>query len=186
VLAYPYRHIKNATETHTITSNDLITHEAQVSEQLVVMCLAVSQALLLIVAVTQERLLTLGTHKMLHIHNNSHYCTRTEMLVYLRILPQTLVRTQSHGMPSFKLTPQAVTWLYSPAFKLHYWWQLKYVLCEFKLTEKLSLLCNLLDNQTNWSIIPVKTVVFTVQIGSFLWMITQEPFGCFVTFKSAV
>jgi hypothetical protein len=71
VLASPSRHIQNATEIHTITSNDLITHEAQVSEQLVVMRLTVSQALLLIVAVAQERLLTLGTHEMLHIHNKS-------------------------------------------------------------------------------------------------------------------
>jgi hypothetical protein len=63
----------DTTRTHTITSDDLITHKAQVSKQLVVMCLTVSQALLLVVAVTQEWLLTLGAHKMLHKHINSNY-----------------------------------------------------------------------------------------------------------------
>jgi hypothetical protein len=60
-----------STEIHTITSNDLVTHKAQVSKQLMVMCLTISQALLLIVTVSQERLLTLGAHKMLRKHKES-------------------------------------------------------------------------------------------------------------------
>ena len=40
---------------------------AEVSKELVVVGLAVSQSLALVVPIAQERLLTLGTHKVLHM-----------------------------------------------------------------------------------------------------------------------
>lgn len=49
----------------TISANNLITNETQVSEQLVVMRLAIGQASLFIMAMTQEGFLALGTHKVL-------------------------------------------------------------------------------------------------------------------------
>lgn len=50
-----------------VTGDDLIADEAQVSKQLMIVRLAVGHATLLVVPVTKERLLTLGTHEMLHM-----------------------------------------------------------------------------------------------------------------------
>jgi len=50
-----------------VARDDGVTGEADVAEQLMVVDLAVGQALLLVVARTEERLLTLGTHKVLHM-----------------------------------------------------------------------------------------------------------------------
>ena len=49
----------------TIACYDAVALEADVSEELVVVSLAVGQALLLVMPMAKERLLTLGTHKML-------------------------------------------------------------------------------------------------------------------------
>lgn len=51
----------------TITSNDLIAYEAQIAKQLMVMCFTVSQSTLLIMAMAQKWLLTLGAHKVLDV-----------------------------------------------------------------------------------------------------------------------
>ena len=53
----------------TITGNYLITHKAQIAKQLVIMRLAIGQSLLLVVAVSQKRLLALGANKMLQCLN---------------------------------------------------------------------------------------------------------------------
>lgn len=50
-----------------ISGNDLIAHEAQIPEQLVVMRLAVGQAALLVMTMTQEGFLALRANKMLHV-----------------------------------------------------------------------------------------------------------------------
>lgn len=50
-----------------ITSNDLVAHIAQVSKQLMVMLLAVGKALLLVMAMTMEWLLTFGTYEVLNM-----------------------------------------------------------------------------------------------------------------------
>ena len=50
-----------------IRLDHLVTHIAQVAKQLMVVSLAVGQTLPLIMSVAQERFLTLGTHKMLHM-----------------------------------------------------------------------------------------------------------------------
>lgn len=50
-----------------ISPNDLVAHEAQVPEQLMIVGLAVRQALLLVMPMSQEWLLTAGTHKVLHM-----------------------------------------------------------------------------------------------------------------------
>lgn len=52
---------------HTIASNDLIANETQISKELMIMRLAIGQASLLVVPMTQEGLLTLGAHEMLHM-----------------------------------------------------------------------------------------------------------------------
>lgn len=52
---------------HTIASNDLIANETQISKELMIMRLAIGQAPLLVVPMTQEGLLTLGAHEMLHM-----------------------------------------------------------------------------------------------------------------------
>ena len=49
-----------------VTLDDLVAHVTQIPEQLVVVGLAVGQALALKVAVAQEWLLALGAHKVLH------------------------------------------------------------------------------------------------------------------------
>lgn len=53
----------------TVTGDDLVAHEAQISKQLMVMGLAVSQTTLLVVAMSEERLLALGADKMLQSRN---------------------------------------------------------------------------------------------------------------------
>jgi hypothetical protein len=51
---------------------------------------------------------------------------------------------------------------YLTAFEPHWWWQPEYILAQCKLTEKLSLLCHLLEkNQTKWSIMLSTTAVST-------------------------
>ena len=45
---------------------DLVADVAEVAEELVVVCLAVGQALALVVAVAEERLLALGAHEVFH------------------------------------------------------------------------------------------------------------------------
>ena len=52
----------------TISSNHLVADKADVAKQLVVVVLAVGQALLLVMARAKEGLLTLGAHKVLHTH----------------------------------------------------------------------------------------------------------------------
>lgn len=52
---------------HTIASNDLIANETQISEELMIMGFTVGQASLLVMSMTQEGLLALGTHEMLHM-----------------------------------------------------------------------------------------------------------------------
>jgi len=49
-----------------VALNDLVTHVAQVAEELVVVSLTVGQALPLVVSVAKERFLTLGADKVLH------------------------------------------------------------------------------------------------------------------------
>lgn len=49
----------------TVSTNDLIAHEAKISEQLMIVSLAISQSSLFVVTMTQERLLALGAHEML-------------------------------------------------------------------------------------------------------------------------
>ena len=58
----------------TVASDNLVANEAQVSEQLVVVSLAIGQSFLFVMAVTQERLLAFGTHKVLKqiTPNNTH------------------------------------------------------------------------------------------------------------------
>lgn len=58
-------------EELTITGDDLVAHEAQISKQLMVMGLAVSQTTLLVVAMSEERLLALGADKMLQRGKNN-------------------------------------------------------------------------------------------------------------------
>lgn len=55
-----------------ITLNHLIADKAQVPEQLVVVGFTVGQSLLLVVTMAQKRLLTLGTHKVLHVPVFTH------------------------------------------------------------------------------------------------------------------
>lgn len=55
-----------------VALNHLVANETQVPEQLVVMRFAVSQSLLLVVTMTQERLFALRTHKVLHMPVPSH------------------------------------------------------------------------------------------------------------------
>jgi hypothetical protein len=50
-----------------VALDDLVAHVAEVAKQLVVVRLAVGQALALVVTVTEERLLALGAHKVLHV-----------------------------------------------------------------------------------------------------------------------
>lgn len=50
-----------------ISRDDLIAHKAQIAEQLVVMRLAIRQALLFVMPMSKERLLALCTHKVLHV-----------------------------------------------------------------------------------------------------------------------
>lgn len=50
-----------------ISLDDLVADIAEVSKELVVVGLAVGQALPLVVPVAQERLLALGTHKVLNM-----------------------------------------------------------------------------------------------------------------------
>lgn len=50
---------------HDIAFNHTVAVIAHITEELVIMSLTVSQPLPLIMAMTEERLLTLGTHKML-------------------------------------------------------------------------------------------------------------------------
>jgi len=50
-----------------ISSNHLVAYKTQVAKQLVIMGFTVSQTFLLVVAMTKERFLTLGTYKMLHM-----------------------------------------------------------------------------------------------------------------------
>lgn len=64
----------------TISSNDLVADVAQVSEQLVVMLLAVRQPLLLVMSVPMEWLLTFGAHKMLKV------VTLYELIFFNRLL----------------------------------------------------------------------------------------------------
>lgn len=64
----------------TISSNDLVADIAQVSEQLVVMLLAVRQPLLLVMSVPMEWLLTFGAHKMLKV------VTLHELIFFNRLL----------------------------------------------------------------------------------------------------
>ena len=49
----------------TIASDNLVTDEAQIAKQLVIVSLAIGQSFLFVMAVTQERLLAFGTHKVL-------------------------------------------------------------------------------------------------------------------------
>ena len=51
----------------TVAWDDTIAGEADVSKQLVVVDLAVGQPLLLVVARSEKRFLTLGAHEMLHM-----------------------------------------------------------------------------------------------------------------------
>jgi len=53
--------------TEHISVDDVIAHKADVAKQLMVVDLTVRQALLLIMTSAQERLLTLGTHKVLNM-----------------------------------------------------------------------------------------------------------------------
>lgn len=50
-----------------ISCNDIVADVAEIPKELVIVSLAVSQALLFVVSVTQERLLALGTNKVLHM-----------------------------------------------------------------------------------------------------------------------
>lgn len=51
----------------TIAANDLITNEAQIAKQLMVVRFAISQSTFFVVTMSQERFLALGTHEMLHM-----------------------------------------------------------------------------------------------------------------------
>ena len=50
-----------------VALDDLVAHVAEVSEQLVVVGLAVGEPLALVVLVAEERLLALGAHEVLHV-----------------------------------------------------------------------------------------------------------------------
>lgn len=50
----------------TITSDDLITHKAEIPEQLMEMRLTVGQTSLFVMMMTKKWFLALGAHKMLH------------------------------------------------------------------------------------------------------------------------
>lgn len=54
-----------SSEPLTVTSDDLIADEAQISKQLMIVRLAVGHATLLVVTMAKEGFLTLGTHKVL-------------------------------------------------------------------------------------------------------------------------
>jgi hypothetical protein len=70
--------------------------------------------------------------------------------------------------------------MYSAAFEPHWWWQPEYIQADCKLTEKLSLLCHLLEkNQTISSIRFSKTAVFNTLVGSFTGSTTWELYGKF-------
>lgn len=55
-----------------ISSNDLIANETQVTKQLMVMCFTISQSLLLVMPLSQERFFTLCTHKVFHMPMFAH------------------------------------------------------------------------------------------------------------------
>lgn len=55
-----------------ISPNDLIANEAQVTKQLMVMCFTISQSLLLVMPLSQERFFTLRTYKVFHMPVFSH------------------------------------------------------------------------------------------------------------------
>ena len=59
--------LSSGSHTLTITINDSIADKAQISKQLMVVGLTVCQTLAFVVAVPHKRLLTLGTHKVLHV-----------------------------------------------------------------------------------------------------------------------
>lgn len=57
---------------HHISFDNTIAVVANISKQLVIVCFTVGQALALVVTVSQERFLTLSTHKMLHMPLLAH------------------------------------------------------------------------------------------------------------------
>lgn len=64
----------NALSVRTISRNDLVADETEISKQLVIMSLAVSEALLLVMTMTQERLLAFGAYEMLHVPMLAECC----------------------------------------------------------------------------------------------------------------
>lgn len=61
--------------SHTITGNHLIANKAQISKELMIMILTISQTTFLVMTMTEERFLTFGTNKMLqkiNIHKHTH------------------------------------------------------------------------------------------------------------------
>ena len=61
----------------TVPSNNLVTDEAEIAEQLMIMSLAISEALFLIMAMTQEGFLAFRTHKVLYMPVFSQSCYHT-------------------------------------------------------------------------------------------------------------
>lgn len=50
-----------------VTANNLIANEAEISEQLMIVCFAIGKTTLFVVTVTQEWFFAFGTHKMLNM-----------------------------------------------------------------------------------------------------------------------
>lgn len=86
--------------TLTIPANDLIAHEAQISEQLMIMCFAIGETAFLVVTMAQKWFFAFGAHKVLNMpmfaqRGNDTLLDRptagtTNRYAHLVVTPQTI------------------------------------------------------------------------------------------------